>query len=602
MNNAEIKSKQLVDPDEYPLNINKDTLDIKEHLQDAGFSADDSNWLFDVFKMPDCFGDPSTDSKFRANFTGSFILFFPKIREKLDAETIEIVKQRQTRLALLFSCMTGLGIIGGFPTCFQATEGTDRPDNVQWIKKFLKHSNFQVQELDLEILYKETLLDNLLLYLFPDDIAYDELVDLERLNPKPRHSRSTNDIIDFSQLDFWLRWRFTDNVNRSEKIRLERLLPAFSDYSNDVLGEKTLGLMNVLSDLLGYGPSSLVVGELIDQYGGWKTVASELLPFIKLLDSRNPESIEKPSSLLKAWWHLSHHTFSWSVGGLESELSEDLRNRLIESASRHIGILGSILRDTPEKFEDNSNYEFYNMAFYVLLFFDRPWKRIKTLLLVFTKMTKQSVASDLRTWKELDSKDNPPPIYSRVSNWIEVAMYPHNLKNEIERDPYLQELREEFGKFCLGRLRTKERNDTKEYNNEDFVEPRPAWRQCYVQALKALRVNPGGRGHKALFWLLNNDPDETVREKAKNAHRQVRHLDRDKPNLDKGASPRRPLFEAFWWLRQAHLLTLGIPIDADGAMRTRRTELHRTREKDDRKKYDSLVSIFGLDDDDDFDD
>ena len=120
------------------------------------------------------------------------------------------------------------------------------------------------------------------------------------------------------------------------------------------------------------------------------------------------------------------------------------------------------------------------------------------------------------------------------------------------------------------------------YTNEDFVESRPAWRACYVQALAALRVNPGGRGHRTLFWLLNNDPDEIVKELAKKAHKRVRHLDRGKPNLDEGASPRRPLFEAFWWLRQAHLITLGIEIDEKGAQRTRQSELRRTREKDDR--------------------
>jgi hypothetical protein len=110
------------------------------------------------------------------------------------------------------------------------------------------------------------------------------------------------------------------------------------------------------------------------------------------------------------------------------------------------------------------------------------------------------------------------------------------------------------------------------------------WRQCYVQALAALRVNPGGRAHRTLFWLLNNDPDETVKGLAKRAHKHVRHLDRHKPNLEEGASPRRPLFEAFWWLRQAHLMTLGVEIDRDGARRTHQKELHRTQEKDDHYK------------------
>jgi hypothetical protein len=164
-------------------------------------------------------------------------------------------------------------------------------------------------------------------------------------------------------------------------------------------------------------------------------------------------------------------------------------------------------------------------------------------------------------------------------------MYPQNLRAELDRDPYLQQLREEFAKFCIGRLRTKTKNQNSNYTDEDFVEPRPAWRRCYVQALAALRVNPGGRAHRTLFWLSKNDPDETVRDFAQRAHKQVRHLDRQKPNLDEGASPRRPLFEAFWWLRQAHLLTLGEEIDEPGALRTRRKELHRTREKSDRLNW-----------------
>ena len=580
MNNAEDKFTGLVHPTENSLK--EEIVVIKQHLQNAGFSADDSNWLVDVFKMSDCFGDSSGDSLFREKFTDSFEESFPMIAEKLNTESFEIAKDRQTRLALLFSCMLNFGIVGDYPIWFHANIGVDASDNVEWIKEFLNHANFQVQELDCDKLSTMTQLDGLLSCLFPTDVPYDQIVDLERLEQKPRLRRSSNDKIDFVQLEFWFSWRFKDNDTRCKKIKLEKLHPFYTNLSDDVLGEKILGLINAIDYAMWKGSISLPFEERLDPLNdGWKTVASELIPFLELLNNRKPESVKEPSTLLKAWWHLARHIFSWSMG--ESELSEDLRSKLLESASRHLGILRSVLRDTPEKFEDSSVFDFYNKAFYVLLCFAPPWKRIRPLLLAFTEMTKQAVASDLRTWKEIDSSDDPPAKYSRVPNWIEVAMYPQNLKNEIKRDPYLQELREEFAKFCLGRLRTKERNDSKEYKNEDFVEPRPEWRQCYVQALKALRVNPGGRGHKALFWLLNNDPNETVRELAKKAHKQVRHLDRDKPNLDAGASPRRPLFEAFWWLRQAHLITLGIKIDHPGAMRTRRKELHRTREKDDRQ-------------------
>ena len=298
-------------------------------------------------------------------------------------------------------------------------------------------------------------------------------------------------------------------------------------------------------------------------FDGWQDVAHELVPFFKLLDLKKPEAKQERSPLLKAWWHLSKVIYSWSMGRLE--LPTELGNRLVESASRHIGVLRSVLRDTPEMFagEDAPGVpvsDFYDKAFYVLLSFAPPWKRLKPLLLAFTEMAEQAVARDLRTWREHDSTENPPEKYSRVANWIEVAMYPQNLKSELEKDPYLQDLREEFAKFCLERLRTKKKRKDSGYTDKDFIEPRPVWRQCYVQALVALRVNPGGRGHRTLFWLLNNDPDDTVRELAKKAHRRVRHLDRNKPNLGEGASPRRPLFEAFWWLRQAHLITLDVEL------------------------------------------
>ena len=248
------------------------------------------------------------------------------------------------------------------------------------------------------------------------------------------------------------------------------------------------------------------------------------------------------------------------MGGLEAELSTELRTQLVESAAKHLGFLRRELRETPELFKGKDSTgevaDFYREAFLVLCIFAPPWKRLKPLLLVFTEMTVPATASDLRPWPEPD-REPPPHPYNEIPRWIEIAMYPQNLQDELKRDPYLQDLREEFATFCLGRLKTKAKKQTDDYTNADFTEPRSLWRQCYVQALAALSVNPGGRAHRTVFWLLNNDPDATVRSLAKKAHKKIRHLERNKPNLDDGASPRRPLFEAFWWLRQAHLLTLG---------------------------------------------
>ena len=532
---------------------------VKQCLQKLGFSKTDQAWLVVVFKRPDCFGDAHGVSIFNEEFSVHFAAHILPCTVEAFSEPVQAKKNQQTRLAFLFHSLLGFGRLGGkawLPNV-GLQELDDLPEIPGWILEFQKHAQFRAQNLDWGQLKTLPRFDELLPLLLPDGVPLDQ-----------------------KHLEFWLIWRFRDEKKRREKVRLETLLPIFSDFPDDVLGDKILGLLNTIYDAMTRAPHGLEK-RLDPLNDGWRVVAHELIPFLELLNDRKPEAIQERSSLLKAWWHLSKRIYSWSMGGLESELSDDLRGKLIESASRHIGILRSVLRDTPELFEDENVYDFYDKAFYVLLSFASPWKRLKPLLLAFTEMTEQAVASHLSFWNE-PGQEAPPHPYSQIPLWIGMSMYPQHLQDELKRDPHLQELREEFAKFCLGRLRTKVKHKGSAYTNKDFVEPRPVWRGCYVQALKVLGVNPGGRAHRTLFWLLNNDPDKAVREYARGVHRQVRHLDRNRPNLDKGASPRRPLFEAFWWLRQAHLITLGVEVDQPGAMRTRQKELHRTREKEDR--------------------
>ena len=590
MNKVDNSPLGLVSPLDDP---STEVLLVKQCLQELGFSETDQVWLVEVFKRRDCFGDPTEEYVFRHEF-GT-----PDVANGLNSlkEQIQVKKENQNALAILFSLMLDFGPgSNAWLLPNDKLEVSDGSWNIpQWVIQFQQHAAFCAKRLNLHEfrqMRNNAVFDfeRLLPFLFPNGVSLNRIVNPNLLDPTQRLQRSNTYLAEFEtleQLEFWLTWRFQANAERCDKVQLDTLLQDFSkqdssDLPDDVLGEKILGLLNAIDYSLWNASTSLSVEDRLDPLNdGWRVVAHELIPFLKLLSDRKPEVIQKRSLLLKAWWQLSKLIYGWSNGGLESELSDELRNRLVESASQHIGILRSVLRDTPELFEDENVYDFYDKAFYVLLSFASPWKRLKPLLLAFTEMTEQAVARDLRTWREHDSTDNPPPVFSRVPNWIEVAMYPQNLRTEIEKDPSLQGLRGEFAKFCLGRLRTKGKPKDSGYTNKDFIEPRPVWRGCYVQALKVLGVNPGGRARRTLFWLSKNDPDKGVREYAKRVHGQVRHLDQDEPNLDKGASPRRPLFEAFWWLRQAHLITLDIKVDDAGAMRTRRTELHRTREKDD---------------------
>ena len=483
-------------------------------------------------------------------------------------------KDRQTRLAILFGFMLNCG-----PVYY----GEELRPSVEesWANEFRRHAGFCARSLDWRTLdaMKDSssfLFANLVPHLFPEGLPLTQVVNLDGLNPIQRREWSSSDFRDPEALEFWLIWRFRKDAEHRKTVKLDTLLPAFADYPSDVLGGKILGLLNAT----GYALQVASVMHLVrlNPLGrAWELVAKELIPFLELLHEKQPHSHREPSILLKAWWALAVKVHGPSMGGLEEELSPERRDRLVESAARHFGLLGKVLRKSPEQFagQDSTGAasDFYHEAFLVLCVFAPPWKRLKPLLLAFARMKVPAVTPDLSPWPE-PGRDPPPHPYSQIPLWIEISMYPQNLQDELKRDPYLQGLREEFAALCLGRLKTNA--DAK------FVEPRPYWRQCYVQALAALRVNPGGRAHRTLFWLLNNDPDETVRAYAKKAHKRIRHLDRKKPNLDDGASPRRPLFEAFWWLRQAHLLTLGLEIDAAGAMRTLRKELQRTREKEDR--------------------
>ena len=569
---------------------------VQQCLDDAGISCDDQVWLIRVLKRPDCFGDSRGMSVFRDDFAENLERVLPAVVQDL-SETNQEEDGTQTRLALLFGFLLAFGpvyseVVRPSDTLAKAGGNWVIP---AWVGEFQRYAKFRAERLDWSTLVKirnahAFLFFDLVPFLFPDGVPLDHVVNLDLLDPIRKHGWFSTDFEDPDQIEFWFKWRFASNTERRDVIKLDALQETFSNYPVDVLGDMILGLLNAIEYSMSIG-FALGTERLNPAGDGWRIVADELVPFLDLLNEKQPESIPERPSLLKAWWRLSVVIHYRGMGALEAGLSDGLTDRLVDSAARHIGMLRKVLRETPEDFRGTDSTgapvaDFYDKAIEVLVIFAAPWKCLRSLLLAFSEMRVPAVASDLRPWPEAD-REPPPHPFSQIPMWIATAMYPQNLRDELKRNPRLQELREAFSKFCLDRLKTRKVRRQKDAKcvdcaDERFVEPRRTWRRCYVQAVAALGVNPGGRAHRTLFWLSGNDPDETVRTLAKVAHGQIRHLNRNRPNLDRGASPRRPLFEAFWWLRQAHLLSLGKEIDEAGAMRTRRMELHRTREKDDR--------------------
>jgi hypothetical protein len=192
------------------------------------------------------------------------------------------------------------------------------------------------------------------------------------------------------------------------------------------------------------------------------------------------------------------------------------------------------------------------------------------LLLAFRALRVPGVARDLRYFPEpLLEKSDPLPspwswIAARFANMIHAYA-----RLEEQRDPHLLRLREAFAAFCLERLKNEEGDPAK-----PLIEGDPNWRQCLIQAVRELRVNPRGRGHQILHVVAKSDPDPEVRQDARVAYDELRR----ETLLAPGSSPRRAIFAAFWWLRQAQLLALGIKPDEKGAQRTRQRETRRTKE------------------------
>ncbi|GHV27622.1 hypothetical protein AGMMS4952_09610 [Spirochaetia bacterium] len=118
-----------------------------------------------------------------------------------------------------------------------------------------------------------------------------------------------------------------------------------------------------------------------------------------------------------------------------------------------------------------------------------------------------------------------------------------------------------------------ERNETG--FDETYNEPSPLFRYAYVRALTDLEVK-GERGHfykNILEEYQKNDPSPDVQGQLKQT---IKRLDYLRDSISPGRHTQR-LYEAFWWIRQAHLLSLGQPVNAEGS---RIVRIREWRERD----------------------
>lgn len=277
-----------------------------------------------------------------------------------------------------------------------------------------------------------------------------------------------------------------------------------------------------------------------------------------------------PDDLRHVWLR-----FAWMAVDASSEwMPDDCRTRIVRAAADDIGRLRPLLRRaSAEDKEHLKRLDPHCRSCMFLLFkLGSLWQATKPLLLAFRATNARAVGFDLRYWPTHKS-DDPPVPWEMIPRSLMNLLH-HYMGREQAGDPYLERYRTEFALFCLERLKSRESRDTPPASGP--VEGDAAWREGFIQAVRALCVNPKGRGHHVLNRVSKHDPDDAVREVAAKAYAELRH----QPSLPKGYSPRRAVFDAFWWLRQAHLTSLGLgdSIDQDGASQTREEEARRTTE------------------------
>ncbi|MGE3768195.1 MAG: hypothetical protein AB7L94_38445 [Kofleriaceae bacterium] len=288
-----------------------------------------------------------------------------------------------------------------------------------------------------------------------------------------------------------------------------------------------------------------------------------------LVRRRRAEADSNDRVLTRACW-----SYSRLAGPRAQEMLGEDYKPLADQALAELNDLRRHLREPAAEAFLRENSDFLTEAVFFCPRTDLSsfWPMLRRLLLAAREVRVRGVPRDLRTWDEHDASFERVPrpwnwVFDHIARVLELLLGP-----VLEQDPQLKELRRELAKFCIDRIKTREKvTDGATIGNESFVEPNPVWRAAYVNAVKELHPNLGERGHHALTWSRDHDPDEDVRDVARSAAEVIRHGH----GLPTNTSPRRAVFAAFWWLRQAHVVSLGDQLDEEGALRTFRKEMRR---------------------------
>lgn len=126
-----------------------------------------------------------------------------------------------------------------------------------------------------------------------------------------------------------------------------------------------------------------------------------------------------------------------------------------------------------------------------------------------------------------------------------------------------------LAEFCLSRLRLRkgEKASNEKYEPHQATEQSSIWRQGYLKALSELGFDLNGNVHKTVNFIKKSDPEKDVREIASECYKAVRRGSKKTPSTQE---LRRGIISAEWWLLQCQRLELGLEINYEEALKTRR--------------------------------
>jgi len=306
-----------------------------------------------------------------------------------------------------------------------------------------------------------------------------------------------------------------------------------------------------------------------------------VLDHFSILTRRFQDSDKSSRAMLLAWLK----TGAWVATRLptspllasknltsEATLRIDDTSSHIEAAKTLLAHADRLVGHSRKAFREGQSVDWPALEYSIkiLNWLGSPWRALRAVTQMMLLAPEPCTGPDLRWWNE-EGLPNPPMPWALLAQWFSWLILWSDV--HAEQDPDFKRGREDFSLFLLDRLKDREEDD-KSPDQKGFrvpVESRPEWRIAICEAAIALHANPKGRGDHILFQVMMNDPDEKVRASAVKAYKKVRNY-----KGDTGGMVARNLFmKAFWWLRQAQRLSLGLEIDSVGARRTASKELDR---------------------------